>query len=171
MKEEKYKADSHSPSVQDREPLIYVQDCEFYRHQDVLMLGRFQTVAVTQGAMLYGLYELELRTGDRRLLLGAGIVLSLLIILLTLKDGSDGRRHLVRIRRFESGLPLERPRFLGGGRRIMLAASTQYSLPTSRFCAGIGSGPDVPPPSVTDLTCPVSSDQSLLENSAHWALC
>jgi len=36
---------------------IYDQDCQFYRYQDALMWGRFQTAATIEGAMLFGLYQ------------------------------------------------------------------------------------------------------------------
>ena len=38
---------------------IYEQDCNFVRYHDGRMWNRFKTIAAIEGAMLFGLYQLQ----------------------------------------------------------------------------------------------------------------
>jgi len=110
---------------------IYEQDCEFYRHQDGLMWGRFQTAAVIEGAILYLLYgggPLNVIGMERRILLLAGAAIVFLVCLLSYKDRSDAARHLARIRQFETSRPLSHSRLAGTGFGIMLFAILLINL-------------------------------------------
>ena len=60
---------------QTRERAIYDQNCQWYRYQDTLMWGRFQTVAAIEGAMLYGLYQIKLPNMEKRALVIVGSIL------------------------------------------------------------------------------------------------
>lgn len=108
-----------------RATVIYDQDCDFYRHQDGLMWGRFQTAAVVEGGILYFLYGTtefaKIDKIERCLLVFIGSLLVLVLCLLSLKDGSDAGRHLKRIKQFEESqpLPLGRGR-VGSGYWLML---------------------------------------------------
>ncbi len=86
---------------------IYQQDCEFYRHQDRLMWGRFQTAATVEAALLYAIFGLEAGELNKWVFLLSGSVLVLVLCLLSLKDRSDAKRHLARIRGFEKDHPLQ----------------------------------------------------------------
>jgi hypothetical protein len=117
-------------SMSDQSPIetIYREDCEFYRHQDGLMWGRFQTAAVVEGAILYLIYSDNFKNVggiERWLLVCAGAVLVFLICLLSLKDRSDGTRHIERIKQFENNKnqPLSTRRWpTGTGFLLMLCA-------------------------------------------------
>lgn len=118
--------ESHQPNRNSPpdEAAIYQQDCEFYRYQDHLMWGRFQTAATVEGGLLYALYGLgkPIPQPDRFVLQLAGDGLVLLICILSLKDASDAGRHLSRLRKFE-GNTLPSGSFPGGmGVKMMLVA-------------------------------------------------
>jgi len=104
---------------------IYSQDCEFYRHQDSLMWGRFQTAALVEAGLLTAL-NLSSSSGlkaDQGLLLFAGVVLVLALSLLSLKDHLDARRHLERLRTFEGvRLPDSKWRHYPPGKLFMVLA-------------------------------------------------
>lgn len=86
---------------------IYAQDCEFYRHQDQLMWGRFQTASTIEGGLLAVLYVPELGLGtDARYFIAGGALLVFALCGLSLKDWYDESRHLERIRQFERMYPL-----------------------------------------------------------------
>ena len=86
---------------------VYEQECEFYRHQDNLMWGRFQTAATVKGALVGALFleSARLKNFEPCLALAA-LVLVIALFLVPLKDGSDAQRHLDRIKEFESASPL-----------------------------------------------------------------
>lgn len=94
--------------AQRRPAEIYEQDCEFVRHQDSLMWGRFQTAATVEGGLLVGLFALDypgLGDAAKWFVVGATVVVAI-ISLLSLKDASDTRRHLARLAEFEASWPL-----------------------------------------------------------------
>ena len=87
----------------EEEKQIFDRDSKFFLYQDGLMWTRFQTAAVIEGAMLYGLYQLtpHLQRPDKIALVLCGSGLVLIIGILALKDNSDALGHLDRIRQFE----------------------------------------------------------------------
>ena len=97
---------------------IYEQDCEFYRYQDRLKWSRFQTVAIIEGAVLYGIYKISVDCWDQRIFMIFGFLLILIVSLITLKDDSDASSHMDRIKKFENlfnpFVPRKWPCFLSG---------------------------------------------------------
>ena len=86
---------------------IYRQDCEFYRYQDKLMWGRFQTVATIEGAFLYARFaKLDAIAAYQFCLLLSAALLLFVLSIAAVKDHFDGRRYLARIKEFESRHPL-----------------------------------------------------------------
>jgi hypothetical protein len=114
------------PIDEPRESEIYSQDCEFLRHQDELMWGRFQTAATVQAGLLAVLFLVEPQKlgRSRPYLLLAGGLLVLALCLLSLKDYFDGQRHLDRIKAFERAhlLPKSRWKSRVKGVHLMFAA-------------------------------------------------
>jgi hypothetical protein len=108
-------SESSPPNVI-KDPLpaeIYEQDCQFARHQDSLMWGRFQTAATIEGGLLAGLYALDppgLGDQARWFVLGATVLMAILSAL-SIKDACDARRHLNRLQQFESQWPLRDSRW------------------------------------------------------------
>lgn len=95
----------------DRRKAIYDQDCQFYRYQDGKKWSRFQTAALIEGAMLYGLFG-PTTTGilEKRLLLIVGTLLVAISCAVSFKDQSDGDSYLDRIKDFEVATAPFRPR-------------------------------------------------------------
>jgi MFS superfamily sulfate permease-like transporter len=88
----------------DAKKAIYDQDCQFYRYQDGLMWSRFQTAALIEGAMLYGLYQVHqfsLPRPEKLIIVLVGTVFVLIICTLALKDQSDASGHFDRFKKFE----------------------------------------------------------------------
>jgi hypothetical protein len=118
--------------------VLYEQDCEFYRYQDSLRWSRYQTAALVEGALLYGLYNLPHATlWELRLLMIAGFLLVLIVSLLSLKDTKDANSHLNRIKSYEKELgdAYQFKNFIAKdfdnlpqGKYLMLAAVTLINL-------------------------------------------
>ncbi len=101
-----------------REFEIYKQDCEFYRHQDRLMWSRFRTAAIIEVVLLVSRFSTLVENALQRhvpllggpiLILNMVVASALLVLVMfsiSLKDLEDSRRHLKRIRAFESNTPL-----------------------------------------------------------------
>jgi hypothetical protein len=89
---------------------IYSQHCDFYRHQDNMMWGRFQTASTVEAALIVGLNTLK-PEAERTFLLCAGAVLVFLISILAIKDSHDARRHLDMIKAYETAHPLPESRW------------------------------------------------------------
>ncbi len=96
---------------------IYKQDSEYYRHQEKLSWGRFQTAVIIEGALLITRFsESSMSTlksappvlGGQIFLLilitGAAILTQILFSI-SLKDHVEADRHMTRIRLFENDNP------------------------------------------------------------------
>ena len=82
---------------------IYTQSCEFYRYQDRLMWSRFQTIALIEGAVLYGVYTDIVSAGlwERFWFAIFGFVLIVFLTILSVKDLKDANSYLPAIRAYE----------------------------------------------------------------------
>src|SRR5262249_29948338 len=68
------------------------------------MWNRFKTVAAIEGAMLYGLYQMQnFHEWQQRIVALVGSLFVFLSCLLTVTDRITTRDHLSRIQRFEQG--------------------------------------------------------------------
>lgn len=104
-----------------KEKAIYDQNCQWYRYQDGLMWGRFQTAATIEAAMLYGIYQVKLPLLEKKALVLFGSVLILIVSLIALVDGYYASGHLDQIKKFE-GYSLARPKYLPSGGILLRAA-------------------------------------------------
>jgi hypothetical protein len=115
----------------DTKKAIYDQDCQFYRYQDGLMWGRFKIAATVEGAVLYGLYQVQgLLLLEKRVFAIFGAVLVLLICLVSLKDQNDSLGHLARIKIFEREHPFKphKPFLSGAGTVLMWLAIIMLNM-------------------------------------------
>jgi hypothetical protein len=102
---------------------MYAQDCQSWRHQDVLQWSRFQTAATIEAGMLYGLYQTAISISAREKAVFAvfTFLLVLIVSLLALKDNLDARSLLNRaisvedqVGRLQQVRSLWAPRFITG---------------------------------------------------------
>jgi len=105
---------------QTRERAIYDQNCQWYRYQDTLMWGRFQTVAAIEGAMLYGLYQIKLPNMEKRALVIVGSILVGILCRVAIIDGNFASGHLQKIKEYE-GYSLQRLKGPTGGQLMVMA--------------------------------------------------
>ena len=89
----------------DADKEIYNQDGEFYRYQDQLRWGRFQTIIVLEGAWLAALFGDLISstigpTGELAIVI-FGFLLVFILCVLSLKDEVDANRHMDRLSTFE----------------------------------------------------------------------
>lgn len=103
-----------------KDKAIYDQNCQWYRYQDALMWGRFQTMAAIEGGMLYGLYQIKLPPFERHTLAIFASILVAIISRLAMIDGHYASGHLARIKEFE-GYSLKPPKGPKGGILMRLA--------------------------------------------------
>jgi hypothetical protein len=106
----------------DKEKAIYDQNCQWYRYQDALAWGRFQTIAAVEGGMLYGLYQTRIPSLERHGLVVLGLLLIAIISRIALIDGHYASEHLKKIKEFE-GYSLKRPKGPRGGILMLSALS------------------------------------------------
>jgi hypothetical protein len=104
----------------DKEKAIYDQNCQWFRYQDTLRWGRFQTMAAIEGGMLYGLYQTTVLCFEKRALVIFGSLLIMIISRIAMIDGHYATEHLRKIKEFE-GYVLKRPKGPRGG-TLMLSA-------------------------------------------------
>lgn len=117
----------------ERETTIYVQDCKFFRHQDKLAWSRIRTVMVIEAGLLairftelpssQAQYYVPLLGGPFFMLslVTVGAILQLLFFSLSLKDRSDARAQLMRIRAYETenALPAHPPLIVSAGTLLL----------------------------------------------------
>ena len=89
------------------------------------MWSRFQTAAIIEGAMLYGLYQIQhLGMWEKRVLVVIGTIFVALVCILSWKDRTDAAGHLKRIKEFEAPVaPFHPDSFLIPGAYLMNIAS------------------------------------------------
>ena len=122
----------------ERETMIYAQDCKFFRHQDKLTWSRIRTVIAIEGGLLAVRFTEMPSSQDPHYvpllggpffmlsLITAGAILQLIFFSLSLKDRSDARAQLTRIRAYETenALPAHPPLIVSAGTLLLSSILT-----------------------------------------------
>jgi hypothetical protein len=95
-----------------RSDIIYNQDCEFYRHQNELKWQRFNTAAVLEAGILYGLFvfdkdNIKIENHSFIMVLAlifVGIILVFLLSFIVIRDLYSAERFLGRIKEYEENV-------------------------------------------------------------------
>lgn len=81
--------------------VFFSEERQNYRYEDGLRWSRIQTVALIEGGLLWAIFWQPISNWFSLALAVGGSVLAFLVCMMALKDSSDARWHLDRIRQLE----------------------------------------------------------------------
>lgn len=86
---------------------LFDQERENHRYQDGLRWSRIQTVSIIEGGMLWGIFWQPVNNFLSLVVAIGGSLMSFAVCLMALKDASDARWHIDRVRQLEEMMGIE----------------------------------------------------------------